>query len=72
MRWRHKIVAFLTEADPVQRILIHIGGPVSPHRIAPTRAPPDWLEADFNQTYLNELGEAEPVPEFEFDQTVSW
>jgi hypothetical protein len=36
------------------------------------RSRPDWLEADFDQTYLNESEEAEPVPEFEFDQTVSW
>ena len=67
-----KIVAFLTEADPIQRILIHIGEPATPPRIAPTRGPPDWLEADLDQTYLNETEEAEPVPEFDFDQTLSW
>ena len=64
-----KIVAFLTEADPIQRILIYIGEPATPPRIAPARAPPDWLEADFDQTILDE---AEPVPGFEFDQTMSW
>ena len=67
-----KIVAFLTEADPIQRILIYIGEPATPPRIAPARAPPDWLEADFDQTCLNESEQAEPVPEYEFDQTVSW
>ena len=56
----------------MQRILIHIDEPVAPHRITPTRAPPDWLEADFDQTYLNESDEAEPVPEFKFYQTLSW
>ena len=65
-----KIVAFLNEADPIQRILFHIGEPATPPRIAPARAPPDWLEVDFDQTILDES--AEPVPEFEFDQTVSW
>jgi hypothetical protein len=67
-----KIVAFLTEADPIQRILIYIGEPVTQPRIATARAPPDWLEADFDQTCLNESEQAEPVPEYEFDQTVSW
>jgi len=67
-----KIVAFLTEADPIQRILIYIGEPATPPRIALARAPPDWLEADFDQTVLDESEEAEPAPDFEFDQTVSW
>ena len=67
-----KMVAFLTEADPIQRILIYIGEPATPPRIAPARAPPDWFEADFDQTILDESEEAEPVPDFEFDQTVSW
>ena len=58
-----KIVAFLTEADPIQRILIHIGEPATPPRIAPARAPLDWLEADFDQTDPNKSQEVEPVPE---------
>jgi len=41
-------------------------------RIAPARVPPDWLEADFDHPYLNESEEAGPVPELEFDQTLSW
>jgi hypothetical protein len=67
-----RIVAFLTEADPIQRILIHIGEPATAPRIAPARAPPNRLEVDFDQTYFNESEEAQPVPEFEFDQTLSW
>ena len=60
-----KIVAFLTEADSIQRILLHIGEPATPPRIAPARGPPDWPEADFDQSDLNESDEAEPVPEFD-------
>ena len=51
--WRIKIFAFLTEADPLQRILIHIGEPATKPRIATARTPPDWREADIDQTYLN-------------------
>jgi hypothetical protein len=67
-----KIVAFLTEAEPLQRILNHIGEPVTPPQVSPARGPPDWLEADVGQTHLNGSEQAEPVPEFEFDQAVSW
>lgn len=67
-----KILAFLTEADPLQCILNHIGEPVTPPQFSPARGPPDWLEADVDQTHLNGSEPAEPVPEFEFDQTVSW
>jgi len=67
-----KIVAFLTETAPIQCVLIHIGEPATPPRIEPARAPPDWLDADFDQTTSNESETAEPIPEFEFDQTVSW
>ena len=57
---------------PIQRLLIHTGEPATPPRIAPARAPPDWFEADFDQTILDESEKVEPVPEFESDRTVSW
>ena len=49
-----------------------IGEPVIPPQIALARGPPDWLEADLDQTTANDSEAAEPIPEFEFDQTVSW
>ncbi len=33
---------------------------------------PDWPDADYEQTAPNESETAELIPEFEFDQTVSW
>lgn len=54
------IVAFLTEADSIQRILNHIGEPAVPPRIAPARAPPGWLDADFDQTSSNESDPRNP------------
>jgi len=62
----------VTPSSAIQRILLHIGEPATPPRIAPARAPPDWLEVDLDQTILDESDQAEPVPEFEFDQTVNW
>ena len=48
MRWRiNKMVAFLTEADPIQRILIYIGEPATPPRIAPARGTPGLAGSGF-------------------------
>jgi hypothetical protein len=72
-----RIVAFITEASPVQRILNHIGEPAQPPRIAPARGPPPWEEDDSGAIFLDEerlTGDplAQPEPEYEFDQRVSW
>jgi hypothetical protein len=72
-----RIVAFITEAAPVQRILDHIGEPTTPPRIAPTRGPPPWEEEDFGAIFLDEErfpGDrlAQPESDYEFDQRQSW
>ena len=66
------IIAFLAEPVPIRRILIHIGEPAATPRIAPARTPPDWPEPDIDQSNRTDAEQAEPIPEFEFDQTVSW
>jgi hypothetical protein len=72
-----RIVAFITETAPVQRILSHIGEPALPPRIAPARGPPSWEEEDSETTFLDEeRGTGDPLlqpePEHEFDQRISW
>ena len=67
-----EIIAFITEVDPIHRVLNHIGEPTTPPLIAPARAPPDSGDADFDQSPLHESEQTEPVPEFEYDQTVTW
>jgi hypothetical protein len=37
-----RIIAFVTETAPVQRILLALGEPVEPPRISPARGPPAW------------------------------
>lgn len=49
-----RIVAFITKATTVQRILDHIGEPATPPRIAPARGPPEWEEDDSGAVFLNE------------------
>jgi hypothetical protein len=72
-----RIVAFITEAAPVQRILEHIGEPAIPPRIAPARGPPQWEENDCGIVFLDEeriAGDslAQPEPDFQYDQRISW
>jgi len=72
-----RIIAFITEAAPVQRILIHIGEPATPPRIAPARGPPSWEEDDSGTIVLDEErfpGDplVQPEPVYAFDQRVSW
>jgi len=54
------------------RILDHIGEPTTLPQIASARALPDRGNADLDQTPRLESEYAEPVPEFEYDQTVTW
>jgi len=72
-----RIIAFITEAGPVQRILSHIGERTTPPRITPARGPPLWEEEDSGSIFLDEqrwTGDplAQPQPEYEFDQRISW
>ncbi|MES9858914.1 MAG: hypothetical protein ABW166_20290 [Sedimenticola sp.] len=66
-----RIIAFVTELEPVRQILRHIGEPDGAPVIAPARGPPDFsLELDQSQAWANDG--ADPVPEFEYDQSVNW
>lgn len=61
-----RIVAFITEAAPVARILNHISEPAEPPRVSPARGPPAWdgppIEAVPGWDAL-----AQPQPEYVFD-----
>jgi hypothetical protein len=57
-----RIIAFVTEAASIVKILNHIGEPTQSPEISPARAPPQGDEANVNQD----------IYEYQFDQTVSW
>ena len=67
-----EIIAFITEVDPIHRVLNHIGEPTRSPQIASSREPPVEWDTDFDQTAIQESGQAEPIPEFEYDQAVNW
>jgi len=64
-----RLIAFLSEAASVKPVLVHLRLPTEPPLVAPARGPPlDGLD----QTPTFDLTAPAPVPEYEFDQTVSW
>jgi hypothetical protein len=65
-----RLIAFITEAAPVERILTHIGEPPRPPLISPARGPPAWDEAPEPMPDWDLL--QQPEPDVEFDQRVSW
>lgn len=67
-----RLIAFVTEAQPVSRILAYIGEPTIAPPISPARSPPVRDPFDGDQTSPFDPTPGEPAPEFEFDQTVGW
>ena len=65
-----RIVAFTTEASPVQRILTHIGEPAEPPPIAPARGPPVWDDGPDSLPDWDAMAQQEP--EYMFNQEVHW
>jgi len=66
-----KIIAFVTETEPIRKILRHIGELDHAPAIFPARDPPIFC-AEIDQTQYWDDHAAKPITEYEFDQTVSW
>ena len=63
-----RLIAFLTDPASVKPILVHLGLPAEPPRVAPARDPP--LD-DLDQTPAFDPADPVPEPEYEFDQSLS-
>ncbi len=66
-----RIVAFITETAPIQRILQHIGEPHEPPPLRPPRGPPPEEAFDAQSVCLDEDLNQDRY-EFEPDQRQSW
>ncbi len=63
-----RILAFITDPIVVTAILLHLELPHEPPLVSPARGPP---QGDFlDQTPAFDPTEAEPIPEFVFDQSL--
>ena len=54
----------------VRDILLHLGVPIAPPRIAPARGPPLWEMPPAGQHAVDP--QAQPAPDYEFDQRMAW
>ena len=65
-----RIIAFITDPAPMRDILVHLGEPTAPPRIAPARGPPLWDLPDAGAGDCDP--HAQPAPEYAFDQRLTW
>jgi hypothetical protein len=65
-----RIMAFLTEAPSVRQILARLGEPTSPPRLAPARDPPLWEMPDAGKDRFDP--QAQPAPNYDFNQRIAW
>jgi len=65
-----RIIAFITEASAIHDILGHLGEPTSPPRLMPARGPPLWDRQDSGPGEIDL--QAQPAPDYEFDQRIAW
>ncbi len=65
-----RLIAFVTDAAPIERSLTPIGEPPRPPAIAPARGPPAGEDAPEPMPDWDLLGQ--PEPDFEFDQRIAW
>ena len=64
-----QIIAVIQDKPVINQILVSVGEATEPPLLSPARGPPGW--DDFNQDELaDENGQS--IPEYEFNQCVSW
>jgi len=67
-----RIIAFINDGPVIREILSHLGEPTSAPRIAPARGPPLWELPVAGQAERESDPQAQPAPDYEFDQRVAW
>jgi len=72
-----RIIAFITHSVDIRQILEHIGADSEPPHITPARGPPLWddCDAQVDDGVQGDPGwdlAAQPAPDHEVDQRVSW
>jgi Putative transposase/Transposase zinc-binding domain len=73
-----RIIAFITHSADIRQILEHIGVESEPPKISPARGPPLWDECgdahqgEGSQVEPNWDLAAQPAPDYELDQRITW
>ncbi len=66
-----RLIAFVTDSGSITRILAYLGEPTKAPHIAPAARGPPW-EEDFDTREGDTFALSESLPEYEFDQRLSW
>jgi hypothetical protein len=72
---RPRGVARMADASAVRQILAHLGEATSPPPLAPARGPPLWEMPLWEMPDVGQRGfdpQAQPAPDYEFDQRIAW
>jgi hypothetical protein len=64
-----RIIVLITETVAVRDILGHLGEATSLPRLAPARGPPLWEMQDAGRDEFDP--QAQPAPDYEFDQRIA-
>lgn len=67
-----RIIAFINEGPVIREILGHLGEPTAAPTLAPARGPPLWDLPVAGQALQGIDPQAQPAPDYEFDQRVAW
>ena len=72
-----RLIAFITEAMQIRKILDHIGADSEPPHIALARGPPLWEDCDVQisdgvQPEPDWDLAAQPAPDYEVDKRINW
>jgi hypothetical protein len=72
-----RIIAFITQSADIRQILDHIGMKSEPPKISPARGPPLWDECDAHSSEGTQIEPdwdlaAQPAPDYEVDQRITW
>ena len=72
-----RLIAFIPQGAQVSKIVGHIGVDSQPPRIAPARGPPLWDDCDAQvgdgvQIEPDWDLAAQPAPDYEVDQRITW
>ena len=65
-----RLIAFITEAAPIERMLTNIGEPPRPPPIAPARGPPVWDDVPEPVPDWDDI--AQPQAQLELAQRITW
>ena len=72
-----RIIAFITHSADIRQMLVSLGVPAEPPCISPARGPPLWEDCDAQVGEAAQVDPdwdlaAQPAPDYEVDQRVTW